>query len=237
MFRRRAERPVINPFLPVPDRSPIEDDGTDHSDEVFGDRLRLVGPQVPIEVPLDLSGPLVLPCESVGEAAPAFLLWIVSLHGGSGATALTGVLGALAATAPLREKAFTPRRVTESVRRWPCGPGPAVASTVLLVARAHAAGLVAAEAAARQWATGRVEGVHLLGLVLVDDAPRLTEAQNAYMRQVASTVPNCWHLPWQEAWREIREPGFEDASRRVRRIGADIINCAREVRTCPSPRR
>jgi len=224
---------VINPFLPVPDRAPIEDDDTDRFDEVFGAHLRLVGPPVPIEVPApDLPDSLVLPCEPVGEAAHASLLWVMSLHGGSGASTLTGILGTLAASMPFRES-LTSRRVTESPRSWPCGPGPALASTVLLVARTHAAGLVAADAAAHHWATGQLIGIRLLGLVLVDDAPHLTGSQHAFMLQVASTVPNCWHLPWQEEWREIRTPSFNDASRRVRRIGTNIINCAREIRVTP----
>jgi hypothetical protein len=76
-------------------------------------------------------------------------------------------------------------------------------SAVVLVARTHAAGLAAAQAAARQWAAGEVpERIELLGLVAVADAPgRLPRSLRELLDLVAGGVPRMWRLPWVEALR------------------------------------
>jgi hypothetical protein len=73
---------------------------------------------------------------------------------------------------------------------------------VLLVARTHAFGLCAAQAAARQWAAGVLPGVRLLGLVAVADAPgKLPKPLKDLLRLISGGVPQVWELPWVEALR------------------------------------
>ncbi|TDC40928.1 hypothetical protein E1281_37890 [Actinomadura sp. KC345] len=86
-------------------------------------------------------------------------------------------------------------------RYWPT-PDPPAQSRVLLVARSHAAGLVAAQAAARQWAAGVLPNVRLLGLVVVADAPgKLPKPLRDLLRLISGGVPRTWELPWVEALR------------------------------------
>jgi hypothetical protein len=73
---------------------------------------------------------------------------------------------------------------------------------VLLVARSHASGLSAAQAAARQWAAGVLPNVRLLGLVVVADAPgKLPKPLKDLLRLISGGVPRTWELPWVEALR------------------------------------
>lgn len=232
-IRKRSAATAVasNPFLPQGPSAPIEEDGTDELDEVLGSALYLTGAAVPVGVPAgQVSSPLQV--DQVGEEAVSYLLWTVGLHGGSGATTAARLLSAAAETNPERA-AHGPsgRRVTEwSPRGWPSGPSRDLSARVLLVARTHAAGLSAATAAAQQWATGRLDGVHLLGLLIVDDAPRLTATQRAAVARVAALVPRSWHLAWQPTWRDLEAPELMGASRPVRRTVTNIISYARDAR-------
>lgn len=81
-------------------------------------------------------------------------LWWVGVHGGSGETTMSVLLPGTRA----------------SNHRWPIPPPP-VPTPVILVARTHGSGLRAAQRAAIEWASGVVQGVAVLGLVLIADAP------------------------------------------------------------------
>jgi hypothetical protein len=102
---------------------------------------------------------------------------------------------------------------------WPqvaleCGPAP-----VVLVARSHAYGLQAAQAAATQWAAGLVPNVEVLGLVVVADAPgKWPRPLRELLQVVAGGVPRTWSLPWMEAWRLGDDPRFITNPREVRRL-------------------
>jgi hypothetical protein len=86
-------------------------------------------------------------------------------------------------------------------RYWPTPASPEQ-SKVLLVARSHAAGLSAAQAAALQWAAGVLPTVRLLGLVVVADAPgKRPKPLNDLVRLISGGVPQIWELPWVEALR------------------------------------
>jgi hypothetical protein len=86
-------------------------------------------------------------------------------------------------------------------RLWPLPPAGST-SNVVLVARTNAEGLHAAQAAARQWAAGRVPGVTLLGLAAVVDAPgRLPRPLAAQLRLIGGGVPRLWTIPWIDALR------------------------------------
>jgi hypothetical protein len=73
---------------------------------------------------------------------------------------------------------------------------------VVLVARTHASGLRAAQAAARQWASGALPTVRLLGLIAVADAPgKRPRALRELLELISGGVPQTWELPWVEALR------------------------------------
>lgn len=128
------------------------------------------------------------PASSLGLAAysgPGPAIWFSSCHGGAGASTL-------AALFPFGRSAG---------RYWPI-PQPPGQARVLLVARTHASGLSAAQAAIRQWATGSLPEVRLLGLVAVADAPgKLPKPLKELLRLISGGVPQVWELPWVEALR------------------------------------
>jgi hypothetical protein len=227
-----------NPFLPATANDAavqVAEPDDDLADEFFGPAISTQGPAVPV----GLAGPMraFMPIDDVGEEAPAHLIWVVGLHGGSGASTITRLLDQSAQTNPDRGAGQFSRDVTEwSPRGWPSGPGPQVAARVLLVARTHLAGLDNAAAAAEQWASGRLDGVQLLGLVLVDDAPRPTSVQRAAVQRVSALVPECWHVPWIPAWRDLAAPQLADAPRRVRGTALHIVDRARDLRAAPTER-
>ncbi|GGT60744.1 hypothetical protein GCM10010177_16390 [Actinomadura citrea] len=116
-------------------------------------------------------------------------LWLSSCHGGAGASTLAALIA----------------NSVSAGRYWPT-PAPPGQSQVLLVARSHAAGLCAAQAAVAQWAAGVLPSVHLLGLAVVADAPGKRPKPLAdLLRLIGGGVPHLWDLPWVEAFR-LGEP-------------------------------
>lgn len=111
--------------------------------------------------------------------------WWVGCHGGAGVSTLANAVPG----------------GRETGAAWPI-PADGNTSQVVLVARTNAPGLARAQAAARQWAAGRVPGVTLLGLVAVADAPgRLPRQLAELLRLVAGGVPKAWFVPWIDALR------------------------------------
>lgn len=107
--------------------------------------------------------------------------WWLGAHGGAGVTTVRDWIPGGA----------------DAHRWWPDpvygGPG-----LVVLVCRAHSAGLARARDAARQWAARQVpEGLLLGGLVVVADGPGPgSRAQLEASRFVAGMVPQVWRVPW-----------------------------------------
>ena len=122
--------------------------------------------------------------------AAADTIWWVGVHGGAGESTMARLLpGSRAAK-----------------HRWPIPPPPVPTPTVL-VARTHAYGLRSAQQAAAEWASGAVQGVVVLGLVLVADAPgRLPRVLDDFADIVGGSVPRVWDIPWIEEWRRGEEP-------------------------------
>lgn len=117
-------------------------------------------------------------------------LWWVGVHGGSGETTMSTLLPGTRA----------------SSHRWPIPPPP-VPTPVILVARTHGSGLRAAQRAAIEWASGVVQGVAVLGLVLIADAPgRLPRVLDDFADIVGGGVPRVWDIPWIEEWRRGEAP-------------------------------
>lgn len=115
-------------------------------------------------------------------------VWWLGAHGGAGETTLAELLpGSRAAD-----------------HCWPAEADPVTARPVVLLCRGHARGLHAAQTALTDWASGAVPGVHLLGLVIVADAPqRAPKPLRDLARVVSGGAPTVWHLPWIEALRYV----------------------------------
>jgi hypothetical protein len=109
---------------------------------------------------------------------------VAGAHGGAGATTVARLINA-----------------TDLGRRWP-RPGDGHPPRVLVVARTHAAGLMAAsQILARYCAGGCPEGTYLAGFVLVPDAPgRLPKPLTRRVTILASATM-VYRLPWVPDWR------------------------------------
>lgn len=133
-------------------------------------------------------------------------LWVVGAHGGAGESSLAALVPGWRATG----------------HAWPVvaeQPSP----PVVVVARTHARGLEAARAAAVHWASGGVDDVQLVGLVLVADVPgKLPKPLKDLAAHVSGGFPRVWSVPWVEAWR-LGEPVRADtAPRTVTRLVDDL---------------
>ncbi|QCU79614.1 hypothetical protein E7744_14945 (plasmid) [Citricoccus sp. SGAir0253] len=131
---------------------------------------------------------------------------VFGLHGGAGTSTLASLFG---------EDAL------DAGTGWPVPGGwtrPLPTLDVLAVARTHHAGLAAAEAFTNQWGAGHLpSSSRLLGLVLVDDGPVLTDGQKKAVKRLARKVPRGAHLPWMEAWRHL-QPDPDRLPRRITKI-------------------
>jgi acetyl-CoA acetyltransferase len=133
-------------------------------------------------------------------------VWWLGAHGGAGESTL--------------EELFSGSRAAG--HRWPLSAAGVPPARVVLVARTHARGLTAAQAAIREWAAGDAQ-VLLLGLVLVADAPgRLPHGLRRLAALIGGGVPAVWSVPWIEAWRVGEPPAPHNAPRVVRRLLEDL---------------
>ena len=82
---------------------------------------------------------------------------------------------------------------------------------------------MAAKAVAKQWASGLVPDVELLGLVLVADAPgRLPKPLRDLTKLVGGGYPRTWSLSWTEAWRLGAPSDLTTSTREVKALVNDI---------------
>ena len=173
----------------------------------MGESWRSWVPEAVLAGPPVVTGPgqplLMLDADSVLPITPTPLvaeLWVVGAHGGAGESSLAGLVDA-----------WLPAE-----HAWPDAPRPAAC---VLTARTSATGLLAAQAALRQWAAGDTP-VELAGLVLLADAPgRLPAPLRDLAALVAGGAPRCWSIPWIEQWR-LGEP---HVTREVARLIRDLI--------------
>lgn len=187
---RRAQEPVV----PVRTEEPLG------VDELLGDDLRASGPAQPTGWH-GATAPEALP----RVFAPATdRVQVVGLHGGSGASTLSRLLGA--------------ERATDAGTKVPMGGAP----VVLLVARTHAAGLAAVRRAGQSWAAHQLDDVRLLGLVLVDDGPRMSREQQRQVKVLLAVFPATWRLGWHEPWRVVTDPTTDELPARIRRTVNEI---------------
>jgi hypothetical protein len=157
-------------------------------------------------IPARQAPPPMSPLGLAGYSGPGPDLWFSSCHGGAGTSTLAALI---------------PRSASAG-RYWPT-PVPPGRSRVLLVARSHASGLRAAQAAAHQWAAGVLPNVRLLGLVVVADAPgNRPKPLNELVRLISGGVPQIWELPWVEALRLGSPPGQTKLPSAYSRLVSDL---------------
>ena len=113
-------------------------------------------------------------------------VWWVGAHGGAGESTLAEFFATTRAAG----------------HAWPISSDPARLARTFLVARTSYRGLIAAQTALRDWASGSV-AADLDGLVLIADAPgRLPRELRALQSLVTAAGPgNTWHLGWSIDWR------------------------------------
>jgi hypothetical protein len=87
----------------------------------------------------------------------------------------------------------------------------------IAVSRTHYAGLEAAESFTQHWGSGSLRGSRLLGLILIDDAPRLIDSQQRAVKRLLKKTPLGAHVPWVESWR-YGPPDPQRLPLRIKRI-------------------
>lgn len=241
MARRRTTS--TNPWLPE-QAPPAAHEPLEH-DELLGERIAVPGPPVPLDLPV-ASLPLATPelatahrtapdqhaPDSLDETlatlpagllpAKAFAdpsrLYVVGLHGGSGATTVTRLLTrSLGAAAATTGTPAPDTQATDTHSARPYGPGGSPRHA-LFVARCNGAGL----AAAGQWAAGLLTGTRLVGLVLVADTPTMSRQLRATAASVMGLTPRCWRIGWRPDWHDTALADLSHLSLRTRRVVADI---------------
>jgi hypothetical protein len=118
-------------------------------------------------------------------------LWWVGCHGGAGVTTLARMtdIGA------------------EMGAAWPQVPPDWRIQSVVLVARASAAGIRAAEGAVEQWRTRRVPNVRVLGLVVVGASPkRPPKIVTERLQLLGGWMPSIWRVGWVETFLAADDP-------------------------------
>lgn len=137
--------------------------------------------------------------------------WWVGVHGGAGESTL--------------EQLYVGTRAAG--HRWPLADG--VRPTVVLVARTHARGLLAVQAALRDLSLRRI-AVRLLGVVLIADAPgRLPRPLRELADRAVATelVPCAWSFPFVSEWREGETPSCANSPKQAHRMLLEL-NGARD---------
>ena len=170
-------------------------------------RAPLTGPRAPQPGVVGVDTVDRLPLRRV-SASP--VLWWVGAHGGAGETTLAQLFPG-----------------TRAARHgWPVldrAPDNHPPPAVVLLARTHLRGLLAAQRAAVEWASGTVPEVDLRGLVLLADAPgRLPHVLGDLADLIAGGVPRVWRVPWIERWRTGDLGGARSLPRSLRSLSKEL---------------
>jgi hypothetical protein len=207
----RAANPFVTPATPP------QDPGGEavEPDPLWDDELHMQGPARPASAPeVDVTGEVPWPVLAVrSEDVP--VICVMGLHGGAGATTVSELLGP---------------DVKDVGTSWPVADGwirPLPALPVIAVARLHHAGIDAAERMAHLWAADKLTRSRLVGLVLIDDAPKLLKAQKEAARRLARMTPHGWHIGWNDRWR-IEPATLDSAGLRTRQVIKNVRAIARQ---------
>lgn len=181
-----------NPFLPPPVE--VTPDEVVEPDAVLGDQIEVTGPSSPVHPPRSgAETPSALVREE-HEISPAGVVALVGLHGGAGVSTLASLIGQGVVDAGTSIPAANPY--------LPSRP------RVLLVARSHVRGLAAAEEVTTAWSHRELPDLDVLGLIVVDDGPKLSPATRQSVSRLLRMTPHGWHIPWVEAWRTSSTPSL-----------------------------
>ncbi|MDN6303064.1 MAG: hypothetical protein L0K12_00845 [Brevibacterium aurantiacum] len=181
-----------NPFLPPPVEVTPEE--VVEPDPVLGDEIEVTGPSSPVHAPrIEAKSPTALMGDADADV-PTGRVALVGLHGGAGVSTLETLLGDDVVDAGTRMPAVNPYV-----------PGR---PRVLLVARTHDRGLSMAEEVTTAWSHRELPDLDVIGLVLVDDGPKLTAAMRQSVSRLLRMTPHGWHIPWVEAWRTSATPSL-----------------------------
>lgn len=140
---------------------------------------------------------------------------VVGAHGGAGTSTVARLIGA-----------------ADLGRSWP-QPADGSPPRVLVAARTHAAGLMAAsQVLAWCFAAGCPEGTYLAGVVLVADAPGRPPRQLARRITVLASAVMLYRLPWVNAWR-LSEVAADPAA--ATRLATDLRRFAEQAALVSTP--
>lgn len=191
-----------NPFAPL--RPNVDEEAVlDVRDDLMGAEEIFHGPTQP-----GLSPSLEPPTEPWATQAigPLRGIAVLGVHGGSGASTLTRLLGTNA---------------TDIGHAWPICTHPWTGQPspipIIAVARNDYAGIEATERFIRSWATGQLTGSLLSALVIIDASPQLSDARKKATRRLLRMVPRGAHIPWIEPWLDA-PPDPTRLPRRLKRI-------------------
>lgn len=204
-----------NPFRPAVVAEPAQEREAELlslDDLVLGPSGQAEGPVLPPGTGRQRSGPAVL--RASGSLVSAQVA-VVGLHGGAGATTAQQVLAR-----------FAP---DSDDTAWVPGQGVGLIPTrgaVVLVARTSGVGLERAAQAAWQWGTGDLDGVALLGLLLIADGPKLASELASPLKRVSRMYPRTWRLEWVPEWHLSATPSLELAPRRVAGVAKKVSKWA-----------
>lgn len=186
--------PRANPFVKLePIARAVDHEEVVVHDSLLGHRLMESGPADPSALPIT-PGDVKADTWPKVQVSPQNVtrITVMGLHGGAGASTMAALLGPEA---------------LDHGRAWPL-PAPGAPLGVVAVCRSHWRGLETADDFTMQWAAGLLTGSTLLGLVIVDDGPTLSDGQRKAMRRLLKRTPRGIHLPWVEAWRHAApDPG------------------------------
>ena len=190
----------VNPFVPpAPQTAPQEDDAAEL------DAGQMNGPASPAVAP-EVQGEVVSwPQREVERRTGVF---IAGLHGGAGASTLSQLLNLVDGY-----------DAYDAGQGWPVAAGwtrPRAELNVIAVYRPTRAGIAAATHFARAWAASTLPDSRLLGIVAIDDGPKLLAAQKNAVKRIGHMTPHGWHIGWHEPWR-ISAPEPSDIPRSTRR--------------------
>jgi hypothetical protein len=182
-----------------------------HTETVTSDTAGAVPPGDVPALPLSRRLP-----RTPASAAPV-LHW-TGAHGGAGVSTLEQLIEGTAAAG----------------RAWPLlprGDAPTV-----LVARTGYTQLRAMQDAVTDWAGRNVPGVLLVGIVVIDDAPKVPRELVAEIPVLASGATQVdvplWRLPWVEPWRRspLEAVQLSTAPKEYRRFAADLTDLVPALR-------
>lgn len=179
-----------NPFLPPPvEVAPTE---VVEPDPVLGDDVEVTGPSSPVHSPRAGERALAVGENDAPVNVPLGGVAVVGLHGGAGVSTLSALLGG---------------DVIDAGTQLPAGnPYVPGRPRVLLVSRTHSRGLSAAEEVTTAWSHRELPDLDVIGLVLVDDGPKLAPVTRQAVSRLLRMTPHGWHIPWVEAWRTASTP-------------------------------